>query len=101
VRPTLDRLRHDLQDSPELLNKAFQLMNDGSDRPNRPAELAGLLAHFRQRRERLAAEELKSRLHAAPDDQTGMEILRRLQNRTVEPGPDTSSAGGYPASPTA
>lgn len=98
---TLDRLRQDLQDSAPLLNKAFQLLNDGADRPNRPAELAGLLAHFRQRRERSATDELKSRLHAAPDDRTGMEILRRLQNRTVEPGPDTSSAGDYPTSPTA
>ncbi|MFO0841079.1 MAG: DNA primase [Gemmataceae bacterium] len=99
--PTLDALRPDLQDSPALLNKAFQLMNDGADRPNRPAELAGLLAHFRQRRERSAKEELKSRLQAGADDQTGMEILRRLQNRIGEPGPDTSSEGGGPLPPAA
>jgi DNA primase len=104
--PTLDRLREDLQDSAALVSKAFELQDAGLARPNRPAELAGLLGHFRQRRERSERDQLKSRLHAVSDDQTGMELLRRLQKRTGELGPDTSSGGDYggaiaPTSPSA
>ncbi len=95
---TLDRLRLDLQDNPALVNKAFQLQDAGASRPNRLAELAGLLAFFRQRRDRSAKEALKSALHTSPDDQTGMEILRRLQTRTSEIGTDTSTGGEYSSS---
>lgn len=88
--PTLDRLRLDLEDNAPLVNKAFQLQDAGLARLNRPAELEGLLAHFRQRREESVKDDLRSQLHAAPDHRVALEILRRLQNRTVELGPDHS-----------
>ena len=96
--PTLDRLRADLDDSAPLLNKAFQLQEAGLARADRQGELDGLLAHFRRRREKSVKEELQSRLRSVGgDDAAGLELLRRLQDRTVELGPDTPG-GDWPGS---
>jgi DNA primase len=88
--PTLDRLRQDLEEHPLLVNKAFQLLDAGAARADRRKELEGLVAHYRRRHEKSVMEDLQSQLHAARDEQTAMELLRRLQNRTAESGPDAS-----------
>jgi len=91
--PTLDRLRVDLDDAAALVNKAFQLQEAGLARPDRVRELEDLLARFRQRREKSARQELLGQLHGVRDDQSAIELLRRIQNRPVELGPDRSSRG--------
>lgn len=91
--PTLDRLRVDLDDSPALVNKAFQLQDAGLSRPDRHRELEDLLARYRQRREKTARQELHSRLHAVTDARSEAELLRQVMNRSVELGPDGASRG--------
>lgn len=91
--PGLDLLRADLEDNAPLVNKAFQLQEAGLARPNRRVELTDLLAYFRQRREKFATQELRTQLHAVRDDRAALELLRRLQNRTVGPGPDATTGG--------
>ncbi|MFO0927518.1 MAG: toprim domain-containing protein [Gemmataceae bacterium] len=96
---TLDLLRIHLEDNAPLVNKAFQLQEAGLERPNRQVELTDLVAHFRQRREKFATQELRTQLHAVRDDRAALELLRRLQNRTVGPGPDAPAGedcGGHP-----
>jgi hypothetical protein len=92
--PTLDGLREGLEDSPALLSKAFELQDRGLARPNLPGALEELLARLQQRRERMVKQQLTGRLHATNDHQTALELLRRLQDRSTELGPDTSSRGG-------
>jgi DNA primase len=96
--PSLDRLRQDLEDNIPLVNKAFQLQDAGVSRPHRLEELEGLLAYFGQRREKSAKDVLKNRLQSVPDDQTGLELLRRLQNRNVELGSAVATPGNSTAS---
>jgi DNA primase len=91
--PTLDRLRQDLEDHAPLVNKAFQLQEAGCARADRIKELEGLVAHFRLRREKLAKEELQNQLRAVTDDAIGMELLRKLQKKNLDRGPDTSPPG--------
>ena len=103
--PTLDRLRVDLDDSPALVNKAFQLQDAGLSRPDRHRELEDLLARYRQRREKTARQELLGRLHVVRDAQSEADLLRQVMNRSVELGPDGASrgdgAGSSALSPTA
>ena len=95
VSPTLDRLRVDLDDAPALVNKAFQLQDAGLSRPDRQRELEDLVGYFRQRREKTARQELLGQLHVVNDARAEIELLRRIQNRSVELGPDgTSRAEG-------
>jgi len=94
--PTLDALRMNLQDNAPLVNKAFELQEAGLARANRLLELEGLLAHFQQRRDKSVREELQGKLSAIRDEKAALELLRRVQNRTVELGPDTSSRGEGP-----
>jgi DNA primase len=94
--PSLDRLRVDLDDAPALVNKAFQLQDAGLSRPDRHRELEDLLAHFRQRREKTARQELGGQLHVARekgDVQSIHQLLNRVMNRSVELGPDGASRG--------
>jgi DNA primase len=97
--PTLDRLRQDLEEHPLLVNKAFQLLDAGSARADLAKELDGLVAYFRRRREMSVKEDLQSQLHAARDEQTALELLRR---RTVDFSPDASSRsdGGSKSPPS-
>jgi DNA primase len=91
--PTLDRLRVDLDDSPSLVNKAFQLQDAGLSRPDRHRELEDLLARLRQRREKTTRQELLGRLHVVTDAGSELELLRQVMNRSVELGPDGASRG--------
>jgi DNA primase len=86
--PSFDMLRLRLDDDP-LGKRAIELHAIGTANPNRARTLEALLKHFAQRRLRPALDELQNRLHAAADHQTALEVLRQLQNRTVELGPDT------------
>lgn len=103
--PSLDRLRVQLEDSAPLVNKAFQLQEAGLARPNRLIELEGLLAHYRQRRDKSVRQELHGQLHTVRDEQTALELLRQIQNRNVELGPDATprrdTPGSAPMSPSA
>jgi DNA primase len=101
---SLDELRANL-DGSALLNKAFELQAHGLDQPNREQCLADLLAHYQRRRDKSLKQQLHSRLQATSDPRAALDLLRQLQNRSVDPGPDTDSrgdvAGTTPLSPTA
>jgi DNA primase len=93
--PTLDLLRARL-DSPHLQEKALQMQDVGRANPDRPAWLGQLLARFQERRARPVKQDLRNQLRAATasrDAAAALELLRRLQDRTSELGPDTSSSG--------
>jgi DNA primase len=108
---TLDLLRGGLH-HPRLEEKALHMQEIGRAYPDRPGCLERVLERFRERRARSVKQEIHNQLHAVDDHAQALELLRRLQNRNVELGPDTSSrvesgeAGGAPlasppASPTA
>src|SRR5262249_29686195 len=90
---TLDELRADL-DHTALLNKAFELQSRGLDQPNREQCLLDLLAHFQRRREKALKQQLHLQLRAAEaahDEQAVRELLQRIQNRSVDPGPEAAT----------
>jgi DNA primase len=91
--PTLDLLRARMDGDP-LLVYAQQMQEVGQHNPNRAACLAQLLAFFRQKRLRPVRQELTERLHAASDHAQALELLRQLQARTGDFGPDASSVAG-------
>jgi DNA primase len=91
--PTLDQLRPRL-DNVRLAAKALELQDMGRTNPDRPAWLRQLLARFAERRTRPVKQELQNRLHAADDHAAALELLRQLQNRNDELGPDTSPIPG-------
>jgi len=90
--PTLDQLRAHLDAS--LAEKALKLQDIGRRHPDREAWLRRLLARFEERRTRPVKQELQNRLHAASDHLAALELLRQLQNRTGELGPDASAVAG-------
>jgi DNA primase len=92
--PTLDQLRPHLE-SARLAEKALEMQDVGRANPDRPAWLRQLLVRFRERRARPVKQELHNQLQAASDHAAALELLRRLQNRTSELGPDTSSRAGW------
>jgi DNA primase len=86
--PSFDTLRLKLDNDP-LLRAALQLRDVGEANTDRAGTLKTLLRFFAEKRLRPVTEELHNQLHAAPDHRTALELLRQLQNRTVELGPDT------------
>jgi DNA primase len=92
--PTLDQLRPSLE-SARLAEKALEMQEVGLANPDRPAWLRQLIARFQERRARPVKQELHNQLQAASDHAAALELLRRLQNRTIELGPDTSSRAGW------
>jgi DNA primase len=88
--PVIDGLRADL-DGSALLSKAFELQDRGLEQPNRAVALDQLLAWFHARREKSLKQQLHSQLQAAGDHASALELLRRLQNRSADTGPDTTS----------
>jgi DNA primase len=98
--PTLDQLRPGLENA-RLAEKALELQEVGQAHPDREAWLSELLAHFRQRREKVLKQELQSQLHAASDHQAAMELLRRLQNSSPDTIPQGDAEGTGPTSPSA
>jgi DNA primase len=85
--PDLDALRANI-DSPALAQAALKLQEVGRATFDRPSRLSELLAEFHKRRQLPETQELQNRLHAAHDHTEGVELLKRLQQRTVglEPG---------------
>ena len=86
--PSFDMLRLKLDNDP-LLRAALQRRDVGEANADRAGTLRTLLRLFAEKRLRPVTEELHNQLHAAPDHRTALELLRQLQNRTVELGPDT------------
>jgi DNA primase len=91
---TLDLLRADL-DHVRLFERALQMQEVGRANPNRTIWLRQILDQFRLRRERTLKQELHNQLQAASDPAVALEILRRLQNRSIEQAPDTTSPDGW------
>jgi DNA primase len=80
--PSFDMLRLQLDNDP-LGKKALEMQEIGEANPDRPGTLQTLLAHFVERRLKPQKEKLQNQLHAAPDHQAALELLRQLQNRTA------------------
>ncbi len=87
--PTLDLLRARLESGP-LAEHALKLQDVGRRHTDRAGWLNQLLARFRERRLRPVTQELHNQLHAASDHSAALELLRQLQNRNIELGPDAS-----------
>ncbi len=96
--PTLDLLRGRL-DNPRLAEKALEMQDVGLSNPDRPAWLRQLLVRFQERRARPVKQELRNQLQAA-DHTAALDLLRRLQNRTSELGPDASPSPGWGDNPS-
>jgi DNA primase len=93
--PDLDSLRPDI-DNPALAQFALRMQEVGLKNPDRAAWLERLLTEFRRRRVMPHRQELRNQLQAARDHTEAVELLRRLQERTVgsEPGlPPVTGAG--------
>jgi DNA primase len=83
--PDLDSLRTRIMNVPRLAEAALALQEQGREIPDRAACLRGLAVEFRRLRELPQKEELKNQLRGA-DDQAALELLRRLQVRSIGPG---------------
>lgn len=82
--PTLDLLRPRL-DNVALAVKALELQAIGRVVPDRAACWRQLLAFFQDRRLKRAKRELQTRLNAATDTASELELLRQVQNQSAEP----------------
>ena len=84
--PELDLLRARI-DNTRLLEKAWELQERGRHHANPDAWLRDLLAEFRRRRAEPGRQEVHNQLHAANDHTEAVELLRRLQEQTVDVDP--------------
>jgi DNA primase len=95
--PTLDRLRERI-DSPRLAAHALGMQDVGRMIRGRADALRQIMEVFRERRARPEKDELKNQLHATPDHEAALELLRQLQAkkepeaRGQEAGARTSEA---------
>jgi hypothetical protein len=80
--PELDRLRARI-DNFRLGEKAREFQERGRLHANPDAWLGELLAEFRRRHAEPAKQELHNQLYAANDHTEAVELLRRLQDQTV------------------
>jgi hypothetical protein len=81
LTPTLDLLRARI-DKPRLLEKALELQERGLAKPNRQDLFDDVLARFREKRAKLAKQQLYGQLRTASDHNAALELLRKLQNQT-------------------
>ncbi len=86
--PSFDMLRLELDNDP-LGRYASEMHRIGEENPDRAGTLRKLLRHYAERRQAPAKEELQNKLYATRDPREALELLRQLQNRSVELGPDT------------
>jgi DNA primase len=91
--PELDRLRARIENS-RLGEKARELQERGRFHANPEAWLRDLLAEFRRRRAEPVRQEVRNQLHAANDHTEAVELLRRLQEQTVNVDPDAAPLAG-------
>jgi DNA primase len=84
--PELDLLRARI-DNTRLLEKAWELQERGRLHANPDAWLRDLLAEFRRRRAEPGRQEVHNQLYAANDHTEAVELLRRLQEQTVDVDP--------------
>ena len=95
--PDLDGLRERLAD-PALARAALELQDIGRrSTADRQVWFRQIASVFDALRTREAKQELKSQLSAAPDFQTELELLRRLQNPKVGPDRPVLVASESPA----
>jgi len=80
--PDLDQLRLRI-DNPHLADSALRLQDRGQREADRPAWFGRVLRIFRERRLVNEKRDLQNQLHAAPDHDQALELLRRLQNQRV------------------
>lgn len=86
---TLDQLRTRLDNGP-LAEHALKLQDVGRRHPDRAGWLRQLIAVFRERQLRPGKQELHNQLHAESEHSKALELLRQLQNRNIELGPDAT-----------
>jgi DNA primase len=83
--PTLDGLRGRIE-SPRLAAYALGMQDVGRMVRERAEALRQIMEVFRERRARPEKDELKNQLHATPDHEAALELLRQLQGRGKEEG---------------
>jgi DNA primase len=92
--PTLDALRERVED-PRLAAHILRMQDVGRMIKDRAAALRQITDVFRRRRSRPVTEELKNQLHATPDHEAALELLRQLQAKK-EPGSGTQGSDKIP-----
>jgi len=90
---TLDQLRPKIA-NPDLAGWALEHQDIGRLNLDREAWLRQILAAFRQRRILPEIKETQNQLHAAPDHEAALALLRQLQNQTSAVLPDASVVAG-------
>jgi DNA primase len=93
--PELDQLRARI-DNPRLADKAWELQERGRLHASPNLWLQDLLTEFRRRRAQPAKLELQNQLHAANDHTEAVELLRRLQEQTVNVSAAPLAGGARP-----
>jgi DNA primase len=93
--PELDQLRARIDNS-RLADKAWELQERGRLHASPNVWLQDLLAEFRRRRAQPAKQELQNQLHAANDHTEAVELLRRLQEQTVNVSAAPLAGGARP-----
>ncbi|MEY4614385.1 MAG: hypothetical protein RL179_2358 [Planctomycetota bacterium] len=83
--PDLDAVRARLGDSP-IGSKLLDLADQGRRNPEPVAWYGNILDRFNERKVKPAVKVLQDQLHAANDHETAIELLRKLQSRTVGSG---------------
>jgi DNA primase len=93
--PELDQLRARI-DNPRLADKAWELQEKGRLHASPNVWLQDLLTEFRRRRAQPAKQELQNQLHAANDHTEAVELLKRLQEQTVNVSAAPLAGGARP-----
>ena len=84
--PDLDGLRPHITNA-ALIRAAMDRMEVGrKSTADRPSWLRKIVGVFAAQRTQGVKQQLKSQLTTVPDHETGVELLRRLQNQTVGSG---------------
>ena len=83
--PDLDAVRARMGDSP-IGSRLLDLADQGRRNPEPMAWYGNILERFNERKVKPVVRVLQDQLHAANDHETAMELLRKLQSRSVGSG---------------
>lgn len=83
--PDLDAVRARMGDSP-IGSKLLDLADQGRRNPEPVTWYGNILERFNERKVKPVVRVLQDQLHAANDHETAMELLRKLQSRSVGSG---------------